>query len=142
MHVVRTATRFVSGFTRLRNWNERHQKSADGAARRALEEGHGRRNASVGQRLQAVFSCDKERSRWAIVIRLPVTAERPQGKAVQVPVRWSQETPPLFASQARMLTAALEAKHGQGVCFDVLTVPDPAVQQQVIHKATAAVKRK
>jgi hypothetical protein len=41
-----------------------------------------------------------------------------------------------------MLTAALEAKHGKGVCFDVLTAPDPAVQQQVINKATASVKRK
>ena len=78
----------------------------------------------------------------SFVCRCSVTAERPQGKAVQVPVRWSQETPPVFASQARMLTAALEAKHGKGVCFDVLTAPDPAVQQQVIHKATAAVKRK
>ena len=39
-------------------------------------EGHGRRNASVGERSQAVFSCDKERSRWAIVIRLPLLGDR------------------------------------------------------------------
>ena len=41
-----------------------------------------------------------------------------------------------------MLTAALEDKHGKGGCFDVSVPLDPAVQQQVINKATAAVKRK
>ena len=33
-------------------------------------------------------------------------------------------------------------KHGKGVCFDVSVPLDPTVQQQVINKATAAVKRK
>ena len=72
-------------------------------ARRAMEEGHGRRNASVGQQLQAVFSCDNERGRWPIVIRLPVTAAQRSHRGRQCR---SQESPPPFETQQQVINKA------------------------------------
>ena len=77
MPVVRVAPRFVCQFAQIYAGDGRHQKGA-AAARRAMEEGHGRRNASVGERSQAVFSCDKERGRCAVVFRLPLLGDTRQ----------------------------------------------------------------
>ena len=41
-----------------------------------------------------------------------------------------------------MLRTTLESKHDKGVCYDILPPLPPEQQQQVIYKATAAVKRK
>ena len=94
---------FVCQFaqTEFTQADERHQKSA-AAARRAMEEGHGRRNASVGRvpvddHKQCSAAIKKGvGAQLSFVCRCSVTLDRTQGRTVQVPVRWPQESPPPF----------------------------------------------
>ena len=78
----------------------------------------------------------------SFVCRCTVTADKPRGKTVQVHARWRKGDKPPRSTQADLLRISLESKHGKGTCYDLPTALDPALQQQIIAKATAVAKRK